>query len=364
MKASRNGLKWAVAVLMIAVLTLSGHASLAEGEPPELGFEVVDSPEPLEVETYNLHEFLRWKRLAVFDVECYDMFFDYDSVTPDQLRETVEKNKGIGEPFKPLFYWYIDAVTTRYPEADLRPFYFNLQTLEVVECTPFELAFNALSIDSLGVYRRDQNKIYVDKRYDYPYGTFNFQIMIHEITHVARCVFRKDYEGWDRYEIKPGYTYYEIAEESLNSLFAVSLFDYEERDIAYQMSSNMFLVMIECLDGKYVMSDYLNHSLTYFAHILDEHNGHNNYAMTIFQLIEAQRADYQDDKYARDENVYYPVYDYLCRMYLDRYAPEDCDEATLTALVDVLIEKTFYDVPEEYPIDTDHFYEFAREYMM
>ena len=356
MKAFKRLMALALAML----LTVPG-AALSE-EPPALGFEVVDSPEPLEVETYNLNEFMRWHWLWIFDADYYDMFFDYDSVTPEQLRRTVEENDGIGERFKPMFLWYIDAVSTKYPEADLRPLYFNLQTLEVVECTPFEMALQALSIDALGVYRRDENKIYVDRNYDYPYGTFNFQIMAHEITHVARCVYRKDYEGWDRVEIKPGYLTQEIAEESLNSLFAVSLFDYEERDIAYQMSSNMLLVMIECLDGKYVMSDYLNHSLSYFAHVLDEHNGHNNYAMSILKLIEAQRADYQDDKYARDEEVYYPVYDYLCRMYLDRYAPADRDEAALTALVDELLEKVMYDVPGEYPIDTDRFYVFARDY--
>lgn len=34
-------------------------------------------------------------------------------------------------------------------------------------------------------------------------------------------------------------------DECLNSLFAISLFDYEETDIAYQFQSNMYQIMID-----------------------------------------------------------------------------------------------------------------------
>lgn len=327
---------------------------------PELGFVVADSEEPLVVDTYEAYEWVGGKTISIYDAEGLGLFFDYDSVTPEQIKQVVRDNDGIGQRFKDLLYWYVDAITAKYPEADLRPLYYNLQTIEVVECTTHELLMESLSFDSYGCYKRADNKIYVNKDYEYEPGSWDFQVIIHEFSHAARIVLRND--NGDHLYIQPSSQRMEIPEEALNSLFAVSLFDYEERDIAYQLQSNMFQVLIECLDGKYVLSDYLNHSLSYFAHVLDQHNGHNNYAMTLFQLIEEQRTDYFDDRYERDQEVYYPIYHYLCRMYLDRYAPADRDEETINRLVAELLEKVTFDVPEGYHIDTDEFYRFASTY--
>ena len=102
--------------------------------------------------------------------------------------------------------------------------------------------------------------------------------------------------------------------------------------------------MIECLDD-YTLSDYINHSLSYFAHKLDVQNGDNNFAMTIFRLIEEQRTDYFDNRYEREQETYYPIYDYLCKMYLNRYAKGGESEDKINQLIQELIERDTYDVP-------------------
>ena len=122
------------------------------------------------------------------------------------------------------------------------------------------------------------------------------------------------------------------------------------------------MIMLECLDD-YDLCDYINHGLTYLAHKLDEQNGNNNYAVSIFKLIGELRTDALDDHYEREQKVYYPIYDYVCKMYLDKYASADMSDEEIHELVQGLIERVLYDVPEEYHVDTEEFFRFANGYM-
>ena len=328
-------------------------------QPPALDFEVVDSDEPLVIDTYTLWEMGNHKTLSIYDSAYLGMFFDYDSVTAEETKQVVRENKAITPRFRELLLWYIDAIAAKYPEADLRILHYNLQTLEVVEVDASELAFQSVSLISYGCYKRAENKIYVNKDYEYKPGTWEYQVIIHEFGHAARTI-QREIDG-DTIYVQLSEDYLEIPEEALNSLFTVSLFDYEERDIAYQLPSNLFQVIVECAED-YSLGDYINHSLTYLAHKLDEQTGHNNYAMAIFRLIDAQRADYLDDSYEREQEVYYPIYDYVCALYLDRYGTADMDEAAREALAEKLVERITYDVPEDHPLDTEEFFRFARDY--
>ena len=152
-------------------------------------------------------------------------------------------------------------------------------------------------------------------------------------------------------------------EEALNSVFTVSLFDYEEKDIAYQLQSNYCTVMLECLDN-YDLSDYVNHSLSYYAKKLDEHNGHNNYATTLFALIDAQYKDFHNDEISVSQDEYYPIYDYIANMYYNKYITNEMSYNDARMVADSLIEKILYDVPEDYNIDFNRFYEYLDSYCM
>ena len=159
-----------------------------------------------------------------------------------------------------------------------------------------------------------------------------------------------------------GLNYYDIPNaEALNSLFAVSLFDYEERDIAYQLQSNTHQLILSCMDN-YSLSDYVNHSMTYYAQQLDAYNHDDNYATTILSLMNEQYEDFHDDQREEPQSTYYPIYDYVTKMYLGKNLTPEMSQEEAKAVMDDFMEKLLFDVPEDYHIDTDHFYEYFEEY--
>ena len=330
-------------------------------DPDNLGFVVEDSSEPLVIDTYSRGY---GGNVYVYDSEYLDMIFDYDSVTPEKLKQTVAINEGIPEKYKELVDTYIDRVVAVYPEADLRPFEFNLRTLKMFEVGSKDMILKGASVNTVACYIQSENCVYLMEGIDCKPGTWDYQVLFHELSHALRSMNHcESVEGKER-KLRYSTSSYDnmniIANEALNSLFAVSLFDYEERDIAYQLESNMVAVMIECMDD-YTLADYVNHSTSYFYAKLDEANGNNNYAKWILKLMEAQRDDADDFQRNREQEVYYPLYDYVCKMWLMRYAELGLSEDGLNALVDELLERVMYDVPKEnYRIDTQEFYRYAQ----
>lgn len=336
----------------------TGYEEILE-TAPEIAFPVEDLSEPLEIDTYDDYELLGTRYLSIYDADYLDLFFGPEPITVQQITGHIDGNDKIPGQYKKLLTTFVTSISEKYPDADLRPLDYNIKTLEIVECDEFELALHTLSLDAYGCYVNSENRIYVPEDYTYLPQTWEYQVIMHEFGHCARTVLRT--EGDTELTIDLSSKYYEIPEEALNSVFTVSLFDYEERDIAYQLQSNMFLILLDCCED-YTLSDYLNHSLTYFAHKLDEKNGNNNYALQIMQLMEAQRYDGINDDYERPQEVYYPIYDYLTKMYLDKYGSADMSDSEIDALVDRMLEIVLFDVPEEYHIDTEEFHRFAQTY--
>ena len=73
-------------------------------------------------------------------------------------------------------------------------------------------------------------------------------------------------------------------------------------------------------------------------------------------------ADVSFERWDRPQSIYYPLYDYICKMWLDKNARPGMDASDLDALVADLLERVLYDVPEEYCIDTDEFTRYAQGY--
>ena len=152
-----------------------------------------------------------------------------------------------------------------------------------------------------------------------------------------------------------------ITAESLNSLFTVSLFNYDEKDIAYQLQSNYHSVMIECMDN-YSIEDYVQHSVSYYAKKLDEFNNDDNYATTILELIELQYKDYHSDSIHVEQSEYYPIYDYISNMYYRKNITPDMSYSEALGVSNQLKERVLFDVPEDYNIDTNRFDEALNNY--
>ena len=337
----------------------SDDPAYTPGVAPELDFVVADVSEPLVMDTYIDDELGGTRFLNIYDNDYLYLFFGQDTVSETEIFRHIDENPKIPGQYNQLLKTFVHSIATKYPDADLRPLDFNIQTLEVVECDEFDLALHSLSLDAYGCYVSAENAIYVPENYTYQPGTWEYQVIMHEFGHAARTVYHSDSKLELIINIQSGSDI--IPEEALNSIFTVSLFDYEERDIAYQLQSNMFLILVDCCDG-YATSDYLNHSLTYFAKKLDEENGNNNYAMSILKLIGEQREDWANEDYERPQEFYYPIYDYLTKMYLDQYGSSGMKANQVDALVDQMLDIVMFDVPEEYHIDTAEFYRFAHAY--
>ncbi len=350
-------------LLVIAALSLSGCGFLygeREYTPPEivrtLDFEVEDGEEPLKLETYYASE-LGGVRKTVYELQYLEEILGWKPVDAETVKKTMYANPDIPEKFRDFIAEFIDRVAAKHPDADLRVFNENLKTLKITECTKNELMHASLSVDSYGCYVQTENCIYV---LDGPLpeeGTWDFQVMYHELCHAMRLYNRSVDD--DRYKVSVGLDCRLMTcDEALNSLFAVSLFNYEETDIAYQLQSNCYGVIVDCMEGYYDISDYINHSQSYFAKKLDEYNGNTNYAYTIFKLIEEEYNDYHSDNIERDFSLYKPIYEYIARMYYGKYLTDDMTDDEKTVLADRLKDRILFDVPEEYAIDPEIFYEY------
>ena len=142
----------------------------------------------------------------------------------------------------------------------------------------------------------------------------------------------------------------------MNSVFSCSLQSYDERDIAYQTPSNYLSIMLECMDN-YTLSDYMNHSSAYFLHKLDEATGDTNYASVIWKLIALQRSDWREKNIDIPARTYEPIYEYLCKLYYRKYVTADMTDEEARAVADELVDKAFYDSPEDYKTETQPFYD-------
>ena len=142
----------------------------------------------------------------------------------------------------------------------------------------------------------------------------------------------------------------------MNSVFSCSLLSYDERDIAYQTPSNYLSIMLECMDN-YTLSDYMNHSSAYFLHKLDETAGDTNYASVIWKLIALQRSDWREKNIDIPAQTYEPIYEYLCKLYYRKYVTADMTDEEARAVADELVDKAFYDSPEDYKTETQPFYD-------
>lgn len=301
----------------------------------------------------------------IYDSEGLDTYFGNtkEDVTYDMIRTAITNNPNIPAHMRPIFFDMVDNLEEKYPDLDLRIWYNNLKTLKIVECeTEFELQLAAISINAEACYKRNENTIYTLKGYQYIPGTWEYQVLTHEIGHTMRLTNIK--EG--KKTIKTNFTNSSgnivIVEETLNSLFTLRLYDENEMDIAYQLQSNMMELMVNSMDN-YSYQDYIEHNITYFEDKLNEHN-QNDQAIEMLHLMNLQYKDFHDDKIDVPQEQYYPLYDYIARMYYDANIHEGMSQIEMEEVRNNFIYKLTYDVPEEYHIDVEHLNEYFITYCL
>lgn len=301
------------------------------------------------------------KILEIYDMEYLDMAFENENIDIYSLKKAIYENDSIPDTFKSVLNNYAEDLVAKYTNIDLRVFYNNLKDLKVKECSKDEIYEKTGVNDSYGCYVRDTNEIYVLEGIDYDKNSWARQVIYHELSHCLR-IGNYQIDGIKVKVLPEGQTFNnEIAAEALNSLFAVSLFDYEEDSIAYQLQSNYYKIMLDCMDN-YDLSDYINHSLSYFTSKLDEYND-SNYSSVVLVLIQTQFQDYHSSYIKVEQSEYYPIYDYICEMYYKKNISEDMTYEQMQEVANNLVKKVTLYVPNEYNIDTNRFYENLNTYI-
>lgn len=302
------------------------------------------------------------KRTLIYDFSELDNIFNNtkEDVTYDTIRETIKNNHNISEKYKLILYTFADNLESQYPTMDLRVWNYNLQTLKILEVSEMEMQAKAISADAYACYRIQENTIYTVKDYEYVPGTWEYQVIIHEIGHTVKTT-SSTINGQ---EIK---TYFKkdsgdatITEEAMNTLFTVRSYDNKEMDLAYQLQSNMIELMVSSMDN-YTYQDYIEHNVTYFEQKLNEHNG-NDEAVRMIGLIDLQYDDYHDYSIQVDQTQFHDLYDYVAKMYYDARITPGMSQDEALAIRDAFIYKLTYDVPEDYNIDTNHINEHFTTY--
>ena len=325
----------------------------------KLDFQVEETNDELQVEYYFDNPI--YNTAYVYDNNYLDKVFEKRNITKNDLISVINNNSNISESYKSLFLEYVDMLYKKYPNNNYQILYENLKNLVVHECKDdFELFDHTWSFDSYACYVAKENTIYTRQGYKYEKGTWEYQVIMHELSHVLRT-YRND-SARKYAEFVDTTSGSMIIEEALNSLFTVSLFDYEEDDIAYQLQSNMFKLIIESMDN-YNLNDYVNHSSSYFAKKLDEFTGHKNYASVMFRVIDSQYTDYHNEYIEIEQSEYYPLYEWISDIYYKNRLTSDLSYDEMRFITAGLIERLTFDVPEEYHIDVNYFYTYLDKYI-
>lgn len=337
------------------ITTWPNHVETAElyEEEPEDNFS-------FEVDSYFDSDAFKYH--YVYDNEYLGILLDYESVSLEEMLSVIDQNDRISDEFKPHVKQYCIDFVTKQPEAECRILYENLKTLKIMPVDKNDLAVETLSNHSAAGYNRNTNTIYILEGQEYIKGTWEYQVLYHELSHAART------GVWDIGMIKrraqcEGVNFNTVTcAEALNTLFAVSLFDYEEESIAYQLQSNYVKAMIDSLDD-YQISDYMNKSLSYFVYKLGEFNdGDVKSAVEIMNLIDEQYKDLYNTGYENPKEVYYPIYNYISNMYYKNRITAEMTYEEAYAIADELTNRIMKNVEEYYQIPVEHFYEYFELY--
>ena len=227
-----------------------------------------------------------------------------------------------------------DNLEQQYPDMDLRLWHINLQTLKFEEITADIL--EAIGYNT-AYYSKTNNTIKILEGLDFQPDTLEYQIIVHEFCHPIRSCYFDVGETSCTCEFDGIPDDYDVIDEAMDSILALRSYDQDDALIGYTVISHMVEVILECMDN-YTLQDYVGHDVYYFASKLDEMNGDGN-AIEVLNLMQLCWDDIKDDEVSFPVEYYYGLYDYIARMYYDKYLSSDMSSDQVTSVKDELIGK-------------------------
>lgn len=272
---------------------------------------------------------------TIYSSDGLDQMLDYsrEDITYDDIQDDIDK-LDMPDNCRKVYKTLADNLERQYPDMDLRIWHINLQTMKFEEVSTYTL--EAIGYDT-AYYLIQSNSIEIQEGLDFRPGTLEYQILVHEFCHPIRsssfqldemsCWCEFDGTGDD----------YSVINEAMDSILALRSYDQDDALIGYTVISHMVEVILECMDN-YTLQDYVGHDVYYFASKLDEMNGDGN-AIEVLNLMQLCWDDIKDDEVSFPVEYYYGLYDYIARMYYDKYLSSDMSSNQVTSVKDELIGK-------------------------
>lgn len=302
------------------------------------------------VKTIDQSDLLKYK--YIYDFDYIDELFNYDNVTYNDFVNIIESNSNISKNMKPYVLEYVGLCYANSPEIDLRILYENMKTLKIIEADEHTIRTEALSVSALAVFLKKENTIYVNENNDYANDYWSYQILMHELTHAAKCYYTtlNDYEV----QVKTSfdYNFSIILEEALVSYYSVRIFDKEEKDIAYQLQSNYISLLMDCIND-YKLQDIVEKDITYFISKIPSND--ISEVVKMFELLNVQYQDFYDDRIKVEQPEFYPLYDFMTDVYFSTHLNINMSYDECLEVYEYFIYSLTFDVPDEYDIDVDYF---------
>lgn len=281
-----------------------------------------------------------------------------EDVTYDDIRQAVN-NLDIPDKYKKIYLDLANNLEKQYPNLDLRIWNENLKTLKIEELS--DSGLKALGVE-YGAYSKKSNTIYVQDDYEFIPGTDEYQIIVHEMTHPIRLAKIKIDDVIYVCGFNAGYDNYTIVDEMMTSILSLRSYDQEESRIGYAFQTHMLELILECMDN-YTLEDYVNEDVAYFIEKLNETNGDEE-AIRMLNLLQLNRDDHDNDEIYFSQEQYYPLYDYVAKMYYRKNINSNMTSEEITAVKDTLVTRIITDVPEATAkeFDAAHFDDYLVEY--
>ena len=78
--------------------------------------------------------------------------------------------------------------------------------------------------------------------------------------------------------------------------------------------------------------------------------------------MNAQYEDYHNDSIEAPQSEYYPIYDYVSKIYFKKYINSNMTYDEAKQVYDGFLDKLLFDVPKEYNVDENHIYNYFNNY--
>ncbi len=262
------------------------------------------------------------KMITLYNNKYFKDIFKVDNYTVDDVKEVTNNNKNIPKEYLDFINEFTETMNNYYPNLDNRLYYHNISTLKFDIKVQDNVDF--IMSGSVAFYDITNNTMVLANNIDLndPKSRLIFR---HELGHLFNHL-RINYDGYDikYYFNDAGRGKY--LKEALDVIFTTAPYndDYPDdlkENMGYPITTNIVRILVECMD--YNLEDSVSHNVYEFERQLNEINPNGIEASVIEEIIEFQWKEYNRIDFEVDREEYKDLYEYVTKLYIDKYITPD-----------------------------------------